>query len=316
MAPQENKRKRSGSGDELVPVVPGGEGNTIPPPKKRCNPAKKWVMTWFGSKDVDFLDLEKNTLIKFQDRCKEYCTIAQYQHEKCTKTGRHHLQGFVVFKEKKRPVSVFGDIDKTIHWEVMVAPLENSIRYTSKENTRIDDDMVFKMNVPRMVEKVTWEMLSDEVRDYIQPIMEEPFDFRTIHWVYDEFGNWGKSLVQKYLVDNHSAIMVAGAGKDIAYAIKNYKETKDRWPDYVLCNIPKSTKEEYISYGMLEQVKDGLVFSGKYESGQLRFPPVKLIVFANCKPAENQWSDDRVKLKEVAPPRYAGYGAVESGFNI
>lgn len=284
---------------EVDPVVPEGGGNTKPPPKKRCNLAKKWVFTWFGSKDIDFLDIENSKIIEFTDRLKEECDIASFQEEKCPKTLRHHLQGYVKFKTKKRPVSVFGDIDNTIHWEVMKGSLDQSTIYCQKENTKVQGGKEYRQNVPRMVDKVGWAHLSQENRDFLDPIIEEPFDYRTIHWVCDPKGGWGKSLIQKYLVDNHTTLMVAGAGKDMAYALKTYHEENDMWPDFVVCNLPKSTKEEYISYGMLEMIKDGLLFSGKYESGQLRFPPVKLIVFANMVPGMDEWSEDRVKLYHV-----------------
>lgn len=278
--------------DQVAPVAPEGEGNTIPPPKKRCNEAKNWVFTLHGSKTDDFWT-------EFNDTLKNVCDIAQYQTEIAPSTGAEHVQGFLKFKKKRRPMSVFSSLDNTIHWEVMRGTIEDNVHYTSKDHTRKEGGRTFKLNVPRVVEKVTWDTLSTENQDYLQPILDADYDYRTIYWIYDRDGNWGKSKMQKYLVDNHNAIMVAGAGKDIAYAIAKYHENNDRWPDFVLCNIPKSTKEEYISYGMLEQVKDGLVFSGKYESCQLRFPPVKLIVFANIEPAQGQWSDDRVKLYSV-----------------
>lgn len=267
-------------------------GNTRPQPKKkRCSPAKKWVFTNHRFQQYDIL--------AFKLRLQENCVMFSYQEEECPETKKRHLQGFCVFKTKVRPISVFRDIDDTIHWETMRGTVEQNIHYTSKGYTRVNGGTSAAFGLPRAIDKVTWEELSIQNQNFIKPIMEADYDYRTIHWVYDSKGNWGKSLVQKYLVDNFNALMVAGGGKDIAFAIKKYYEEKDHWPDYVLCNIPKSTKEEYISYGMFEQVKDGLVFSGKYESCMLRFPKVKLIVFANVPPAEHQWSDDRVQLTVI-----------------
>lgn len=284
--------KRSQSDLESGSSGSKGEGNTSPPPpKKRCNPAKKWVFTIFGSKD--------EVLLAFEERVRAHCIMCHYQEEVCPTTGREHAQGFLVFKDKCRPKSVFGDIDPTIHWELMKGTVEHNMVYTTKDYTKKPNGRVFDYGTPRQIEYVTWEMISEPVRAVITPIMEAPYDFRTIYWIFDPNGNWGKSLVQKYLVDNHNAMMCAGAGKDMAYAIAKYHETKERWPDWVLVNLPKSTDEKYISYGMLEQFKDTLVFSGKYESCMLRFPPIKLVVFANMEPDYSQWSDDRLKVIHV-----------------
>lgn len=277
---------------KLAPVAPRGGGNTKPPPKKkRCNSAKKWCFTWHGS--------DGSRILTFQERVRALCVMAHFQEEVCPTTGAEHLQGFLVFKEKRRPIETFKDIDSTIHWEIMRGTIDQNMVYTTKDYTKKEGGIVFDFGTPRVLEQVTWEMLSEENKEVIKPIMDSPFDYRTIHWIFDPNGNWGKTLLQKYLVDNHNALMCAGAGKDMAYAMAKYKENNERWPDWVLVNLPKSTDEKYISYGMLEQFKDGLVFSGKYESCQLRFPPIKLVVFANMEPDYSQWSDDRLNVIRV-----------------
>lgn len=259
--------------------------------KKRIYASKRWGFTWFGSNGSEISD--------FRRRVEDLGVMCQFQEEICPKTNREHIQGFVVFREKQRPIEKFKDITNQIHWFKLRGSIEENLNYTGKERTRKPNGMSYSFGLPRMVEKVSWDMLSTENQQWLKPIMDEPYDYRTIHWICDYEGNWGKSRIQKYLVDNFNAIMVSGSGKDIAFAISKYHEDKARWPDYVLCNIPRSTDEKYISYGMLEQVKDGLVFSGKYESCQLRLPQVKMIVFANTKPIQDGWSIDRVKLTVI-----------------
>lgn len=296
------KRKAENISKELESGSSGsrGEGNTNPLPKvKRCNPAKSWVFTIHGSSDSDIFDWSEEKLHAFKMRLTENCDMCQFQEEEGSSNGRRHLQGFLTFKKKARPMSVFKDIDSTIHWELMKGSIEQNMAYTSKDSTKVPDGIAFSFGLPSVVEKVTWDMLSDENKSFLQPIMDREKDFRTIHWVYDQKGNWGKSKIQKYLVDNHRATMVAGNGKDIAMSLRKYHEEYGYYPEWVVCNIPKSTKEEYISYGMLEQIKDGLLFSGKYKSVCLRIPKVHLVVFANCLPMEGQWSEDRVDLTVI-----------------
>lgn len=261
--------------------------------KKRISAAKKWVFVWYNFDSIG------SKIPGFIKNVEALCDMCQFQEEICPTTKKHHIQGFLIFKDKQRPVERFRHIDNTIHYETMRGSVETNIEYTHKDYTKAPGGFYYGYRLPRAVQKVEWTDLSEDNQNWLKPIMEEPYDYRTIHWICDYKGNWGKSRIQKYLVDNFNAIMVSGAGKDIAYAISQYKENKHRWPDYVLCNIPRSTDEKYISYGMLEQVKDGLVFSGKYESCQLRLPQVKMIVFANTKPIQDGWSVDRVKLTVI-----------------
>lgn len=59
------------------------------------------------------------------------------------------------------------------------------------------------------------------------------------------------------------------------------------------------TQEQYISYEALESVKDGIFFSGKYESKQCIFNSPHVIVFANFPPDKNNLSLDRWKITEI-----------------
>lgn len=302
-----------------APVAPEEEGNTTPPPLKkdigkRCNAARHWAFTYWGrwvdpvggvlrrsEVDPQTSTYDYEHLNEFIEKLKDMCYKFSFQEEQVEGKDRH-LQGAITLKKKGRPFEHFREMCPTIHWEPMhkSSTVEQLYDYTYKYDTKVMDGLVMRYNMPRLLNKVKWEDLPSYVQMYISPIIDAEYDFRTIHWVVDLRGNWGKSLLQKYLVDNHKAIMVAGGGKDIACCIKMYHDDRGYWPDYVLCNIPRSTDEKYISYGMLEQVKDGLVFSAKYESSMLRFPPVKLIVFANMYPGDGCWSDDRVQLHDCA----------------
>jgi hypothetical protein len=51
----------------------------------------------------------------------------------------------------------------------------------------------------------------------------------------------------------------------------------------------------------MENVKDGLFFSTKYESGMVRYNPPHVIVFANVPPDVTKMSADRWVIKEIGP---------------
>ena len=82
-----------------------GLGNSIPTPKQ-CSPAKKWCFT--------LNNWQKDEFEAFSSIVPEFCTFAICGSE-VGESGTPHLQGFVEFKVKKRPKSVF-DNDR-IHWE-------------------------------------------------------------------------------------------------------------------------------------------------------------------------------------------------------
>lgn len=63
-------------------------------------------------------------------------------------------------------------------------------------------------------------------------------------------------------------------------------------PTICLFDIPR-TSEKFMNYGTLEQIKNGLFFSGKYESRMFMMDNVHEFVFANFAPPKGVVSDDR-----------------------
>lgn len=88
-------------------------------------------------------------------------------------------------------------------------------------------------------------------------------------------------------------IMLGGKGSDILYGMAAYHKDNKRYPDYVMINIPRSQEERWVSYPALEALKDGIFFSPKYEGVMCRYPPIKLVVWANQLPDTSHFSKDR-----------------------
>jgi len=115
-----------------------------------------------------------------------------------------------------------------------------------------------------------------------------PADSRSIHWVFDVAGNNGKTYFAKYLVDKFGAFYTnGGKSVDLAYA---YGGESIVIFDYV------RDAEEYVGYGVIEQLKNGIAMSTKYESITKRFNIPHVIVLANFKPQQCKFSADRIKL--------------------
>lgn len=91
---------------------------------------------------------------------------------------------------------------------------------------------------------------------------------------------------------------VSGAGKDVLYAVGQYVEENQAGPKVVLFDFPRSTKG-FISYPAIEKCKDGIFFSGKYESKAFIMNVPHVVCFSNTKPKLDEMSMDRWKLIDL-----------------
>jgi len=121
----------------------------------------------------------------------------------------------------------------------------------------------------------------------------EPPDDRTIHWVCDPSGGAGKTTFATYLVRNHQAIILAGKAQDMFYAY-------DMEP-IIIIDIPRADNQDYVNYGAIEKLKDGIFFSGKYSSClKVRNHNAHVVVFSNHEPERFKWTADRLSLLHLS----------------
>lgn len=116
---------------------------------------------------------------------------------------------------------------------------------------------------------------------------------RTIVFVVDATGGCGKSWFCSYLEGQVPQTQVLKASKrdDMAYALQDDVKT--------LCvDVPRCYMV-HLSYQFLEDVKDGRVFSPKYESRTKRFLAPHVIVFCNEDPDMTKLSEDRYMIIRV-----------------
>ena len=118
-------------------------------------------------------------------------------------------------------------------------------------------------------------------------------DDRSIIWIYEKKGCSGKTSFAKYLSYFYGGLPVGGRAVDIKYAIKAHFDTTERYPQLILVDIPRAD-ENYVSYSAIENVKDSIFFSTKYEAAGCKstFSP-HIIVFANFPPNKEKLSKDR-----------------------
>lgn len=258
----------------------GGSGNT-----KQISPAKNWCFT-----------LNNPTLKDFKEIIESEMSIVPrfvFQLE-CGETGTMHLQGYVRFEKKCRPKSVF--MNKGIHWE-KCRNIKKSIEYCQKEDTRVEGPWLRGFESKYVINMPYHTMWMSE----LEGVLDKEPDYRKIYWVYDKYGNAGKTLWQKWVFLNYDRVVVlSGAGKDMKNGIVEYAKVNEcRLPKIVLINIPRS-KEGFVSWCGLEEVKDMFFYSGKYEGGMVCGPNPHIIICANYYPPVEMMSRDRWEIRDIS----------------
>lgn len=253
----------------------GKSGNT-----KQISPAKHWVFT-----------LNNHTAENIK-RLMEDSSIEQLSaQEETGETGTPHLQGYIKFKTKTRPLSIFKN-DFKAHWE-KCKHIAKAIEYTQKEDTRTGKQFVRGLRIVRPLKCLKREQLYAWQEEIVALTETEPDD-RTINWYWDEEGNKGKSQLVRYLVINNGALLVSGKSADIKFQIAQMKQP----PDLIIYDIPR-TAQNYINYTALEEIKNGIFCSSKYESKMVMMNSPHILCFANFEPDTSTMSHDRWSIKEL-----------------
>lgn len=208
-------------------------------------------------------------------------------------SGTPHLQVFLYFKNPIEVTTIHRWFPKAHH--AYAKSYKESINYCSKSQTRVRGPFTHNIELPKITlrEKLLNRYNSVVWKDWQQKILDiletEP-DARTIHCVVDIKGNSGKSFLCKYIDLKYDVIIASGKKEDIFNQVKLYME-ENKEPRIVLLDIPRS--QDRISWGAIEALKNGHIYSGKYEGRKLIFDYVHVIIFTNHEPPRYEMSADR-----------------------
>lgn len=123
----------------------------------------------------------------------------------------------------------------------------------------------------------------------------EPPDDRVINFYVDTEGGKGKSWFQRYMLSTYpDRVQLLGPGKrdDLAHTIDTSK-------DIFLMNVPRHGME-YLNYTILEQMKDQVIFSPKYDSQvKVLRNKVHVVVFSNENPDFDKMTFDRYNCVDM-----------------
>lgn len=256
-------------------------GNTKPPPSKQISPSVRWCFTL-----NNYSEDECNSISSIvPQKCKKWII-----GKEVGESGTPHLQGYIEFKTKSRPKSVF-DNDR-IHWEKSKGSVMNNLNYCSKEG-----EVWMIHNMPRPLKPLP-KMDREWQIDLINIVKGEPHD-RLIYWYYDRIGNTGKTTFARYLHREHNAILLSGKSADMKNSILEYEKTNGFTPELIVIDLPRGFDKEYLSYNGLEEIKNMFFYSGKYEGGMVDGNPPHLIIFCNEKPNVDKMSKDRWRIVDI-----------------
>lgn len=212
-----------------------------------------------------------------------------------------HLQGVVRFKNQRTFKSV-----RKIFMNNHIEPCQNwqaSLNYCSKDGetyTNIKSKMKKKTKKERILEivynNVVWKKWQQDIID----IINGEVDDRLIYWFWEEKGNVGKSYLCKYISLKYDVIIATGKQSDIYNQLLIWdKEHPDdiQIPPVIIDN----PRNEFgnINFSAIEELKNGFLYSGKYEGGRIHGLQPHVIIFANSPPQKNKLSEDKLKIVKI-----------------
>ncbi len=130
-------------------------------------------------------------------------------------------------------------------------------------------------------------------------LQEEPDPWHIV-WCYDPEGHAGKSHFCDWYEANHpdSQVVTPGKSADMAYALTPMKRV-------YLFDVPRIVGDK-VAWGFIEQLKNGRIFSSKYNSTNIRMPKPHVVVLSNSEPPITSdttgFSPNRVTLIRLSTP--------------
>lgn len=125
-------------------------------------------------------------------------------------------------------------------------------------------------------------------------LREQPDD-RSITFVVDPLGGAGKSMFCRYQLTtypNETQVLKLGKRDDLSYALDESKRV-------FLFDIPRLGMALF-QYNVVEQIKDQIVFSTKYQTrSKVLHHPAHVVVFCNEQPDMNAMTGDRYKFIDI-----------------
>jgi len=291
--------------------------------------AKHWCFTCNNYTDADLLRLRS---VFAQGKV----IFLVWSQEVAPETGTPHLQGYVAFKKQTRLAAAKEVLGVAAHLIVCKGSPQDNYTYCTKGGVGIEefgtlpakkasrsdlsdfmdavksgvlDKKRLREEFPDVCSKYP-RFVVDYVGDHtprpeveVFPLYEwqqDLYDYlklppsdREIIFIVDKTGNRGKTWFAKYYCQLHenAQFMEPSKKADMAMALQDTLRV-------LFVNVTRQ-QQDHFQYSFFESLKDGMVFSPKYESRMRYFKPVHIVVMMNQEPDMKLLSADRYKLVEL-----------------
>lgn len=252
----------------------------------------------------------------------DWCEFIVYQEEESPSTGKKHIQGFVILKNRLRQRSVKKLLGETAHVEPARGNNQSCRDYCRKVATRKDgpweygicvnqgsnkrktmelyeeDPAELRLADPKLYRRCLAEKTNTQFHRLVLPlhnrlwqrVLEEELnkgsDDRTILWVYGSKGSEGKTTWAKKKIQEGWFYSRGGKAENIKYEYVEHL-------GHAIFDIPRQS-EDNLQYTVLEEIKDRLIRSSKYEPLAINAADtVHVVVLANFKPQMEDQYDSR-----------------------
>lgn len=250
---------------------------------------RKWCFTLnnYDEKDLEIIDTKTH----------EYSNLKFIVGKEIGESGTPHLQGYLEFKNAISMKSLKKWLPRA-HLEKARGSSKQNYDYCSKAGD-------FRTNMFPDLKKRLLEELYHEVewrnwQQNILNILDSTPHQRTIHWIYDEVGNKGKSYLCKYIFLKYHCIVAQGKSDNIFNQVLRWREhnPEELQIPPILVDISRGDYS-HVNYSAIESVKNGFLYSGKYEGGVVFGKNPHVFIFSNCEPDLEQFSQDRWELIHI-----------------
>lgn len=212
--------------------------------------------------------------------------------EYCKKDGNFEEYGELPVEQGKR-----SDLDRFIEW-IKASPLPPSEGDIAREYP-----MLWLRYQRRLMQLVEFHRPAPvlEVEEYrewqigLNDELQQEADDRKVIFITDPEGGKGKSwFIRKFMSEHYGKAQFLSVGKrdDLSYAVDEFKSV-------FMFDIPRGNME-YLQYGILEQLKNRMIYSPKYESRtKILKSKVHVVVFSNEQPDYEKLTEDRYDVREI-----------------
>lgn len=257
-------------------------------PKRQSVPGRRrrWCFTKNNPSEEDIVFFAS---LPFKDAASHY--VCQ---QEVGVGGTPHVQGYVAFKNAKgfKAVKVLL-LDS--HIEAAKGTQERNFEYCTKTEGRIAGPWSHGFPAPVVV--LTDDELWPWQRRLVDLLRAPPND-RSVYWIWEPEGNRGKSALVLKLAVELNALLVGLPAGDAKCAIKLAWAPDVPTVPVIMFDLPRRCKQIAL-WPLLERLKSRVIFSGKYESGQMILPCVHVVVFSNEPPLRCTLSHDKLKCFRI-----------------